>query len=935
MKIKKLDIKGFGRFKDKTIELGDGFNIIQGHNESGKTTMQRFILAMFYGFTDPNFIHRRFIPDHSQLRPWNTETYAGSLEYHLGGAYYLIERNFNEKDYGLRLLEARTGIDQTSRYPTDRRGEVLFAEEQLGFNKMIFTNTIFIGQLASRSEKELVKEVSEKIINIEQAGIEKISIDKILASINQSRKDLNTRLQPSLQTAKIKVEETLKEQEKMKALLAKKQETRVKIIDLQKRLTQLNNLRERTENKLVVLQYKKIEDQLRKIEEYEKRNIELQNQIGKQRPLESFPLEDEAVIISIEENIKIRNEQIQQIKNKEAELKAKLAQIEAELKEKRQFTDFKEDSAAELRLLYQDLAELNEEISRQAKSIEDCQAQLEIKKHEIKNSFRGIDTLNPDDKTKIKELDQQIKDPEVRLQEKELQFTRERLDHLISQRGQKAGNIIFSLFAAIAILVIAYFIPLPTNLLGLSNFIKFLLPLPALFFLISLLQRMKIKKKIQELEILESELMESRRTQQKNMELLQQERRRLFDRAGITSVNELDEKWESYREISQEAEQLKRELASLNSRLQKSRASAQEKKERIKETLNKAGILTGASPASDDVDTFHSVLEKHFYKEREKNILTQRMVELQHELQSLRTIVAEAQEKRLHLFNNAGVADLTEFNEKAQQHRRFIELQKEHKEVITTLNALLEGTDRSQLKVYQNKALPLLSSKNYADLSLDDYPALEKEYEGLEKEIYRTEQEEAILTEQVKTQNTYVADCFQVEHNLNLWESIFEDLKLKDEALDTAIRIIKMINREKQMEFAPRLNQEAAAIVNHITNGKYNFLQIDKNLNISLLEPGRQRYIDLSSVSMGTVDQVYFAFRIALADILYKGSGRLPLILDDSFTQYDDDRLLKVMELLMSFSRERQVILFCARQKELDVINSLPGAATATKISLG
>ncbi len=778
MKIKKLNIKGFGRFKEKIIELGDGLNIIQGPNESGKTTMQRFILAMFYGLTDPNFIHRRFIPDHSQLRPWHTDTYAGSLEYHLGGAYYLAERNFNEKDYGLRLLEARTGIDQTGRYPTDRRGEVLFAEEQLGFNKMIFTNTIFIGQLASRSEKELVKEVSEKIINIEQAGIEKISIEKILASINQSRKDLNTDLQPSLQTAKNKMEEALKEQKKLKELLVKKQETQVKILDMQKKLSQLNNLRERTENKLAVLQYKKIEDQLRKIEEYEKRNIELQSLISKQRPLESFPLEDEAVIISIEENIKIRNEQIRQLKTKEAELATKMANINAELKERRQLTDFKEDSAAELRLLYQDLAELNEEILQQQKSIEDCRTQLEIKKHEIKNAFHGIDTLEPNDKTKIKNLDQQIRDPEVQLQEKELQFTRERLDHLISQRGQKAGNIIFSLLAAIAIIFVAYFIPLPANLLGLSHFIKFLLPLPALSFLISLLQRMKIIKKIHELEILESELMESRRTQQKNMEVLQQERHRLFEKAGITSINELDEKWESYRDISQKAEQLKKELAALNNSLQKNRASAQEKKERIKETLNKAGILTGASPAPDDVDTFHNILEKHFYKEREKDILTQRMLELQHDLKSLKNIVDEAQEKRLKLFDNAGVSNLAEFNKKAQQHRRFIDLQKEHREVISTLNALLEGTDRSQLKVFQSRALPLLSSKNYANLSLDDFPALEKEYEGLEKDIYRTEQEEVILTEQVKVQNTHVANRFQVEHNLNLWENIFEDLKL-------------------------------------------------------------------------------------------------------------------------------------------------------------
>ena len=46
MIIKKLNLISFGKFKDKTIELNDGFNAVSGDNEAGKSTLAGFIYAM-------------------------------------------------------------------------------------------------------------------------------------------------------------------------------------------------------------------------------------------------------------------------------------------------------------------------------------------------------------------------------------------------------------------------------------------------------------------------------------------------------------------------------------------------------------------------------------------------------------------------------------------------------------------------------------------------------------------------------------------------------------------------------------------------------------------------------------------------------------------------------------------------------------------------
>ncbi|MGN1082941.1 MAG: ATP-binding protein, partial [Candidatus Avispirillum sp.] len=51
MYIKKIHIDSFGPLRDKELELCDGLNIIEGENESGKSTVAMFIKFMLYGLS--------------------------------------------------------------------------------------------------------------------------------------------------------------------------------------------------------------------------------------------------------------------------------------------------------------------------------------------------------------------------------------------------------------------------------------------------------------------------------------------------------------------------------------------------------------------------------------------------------------------------------------------------------------------------------------------------------------------------------------------------------------------------------------------------------------------------------------------------------------------------------------------------------------------
>lgn len=69
MQIEKIQINNFGKLKDKDIELNNGINVIFGENESGKSTLLKFITSMFYGASKNK--NGKRISDFEKYTPWN------------------------------------------------------------------------------------------------------------------------------------------------------------------------------------------------------------------------------------------------------------------------------------------------------------------------------------------------------------------------------------------------------------------------------------------------------------------------------------------------------------------------------------------------------------------------------------------------------------------------------------------------------------------------------------------------------------------------------------------------------------------------------------------------------------------------------------------------------------------------------------------------
>ena len=96
MKINNIMINGFGKLKDKTLDLDDGINLICGSHEAGKSTLVNFIKAMFYG-VNRNKAGNAF-SELEKFKPWGETEFSGKIEYEINNAKFIATREFNKNN---------------------------------------------------------------------------------------------------------------------------------------------------------------------------------------------------------------------------------------------------------------------------------------------------------------------------------------------------------------------------------------------------------------------------------------------------------------------------------------------------------------------------------------------------------------------------------------------------------------------------------------------------------------------------------------------------------------------------------------------------------------------------------------------------------------------------------------------------------------------
>ncbi len=122
----------------------------------------------------------------------------------------------------------------------------------------------------------------------------------------------------------------------------------------------------------------------------------------------------------------------------------------------------------------------------------------------------------------------------------------------------------------------------------------------------------------------------------------------------------------------------------------------------------------------------------------------------------------------------------------------------------------------------------------------------------------------------------------------------------------------KAVNEYKNTKF-PRILQTAEEYVMAITDGEYNRLQWKEQDDGLWLQRKDGTVFGADEVSRGTQEAVYVALRLSLAQASYT-KETMPIIIDDSFVNFDRQRAENVIRLLQSLQQNRQIIFFTCHE---------------------
>ena len=188
---------------------------------------------------------------------------------------------------------------------------------------------------------------------------------------------------------------------------------------------------------------------------------------------------------------------------------------------------------------------------------------------------------------------------------------------------------------------------------------------------------------------------------------------------------------------------------------------------------------------------------------------------------------------------------------------------------------------------------------------------IEKEYENT---MYRLSQ---INAERNVVESTS-GKLAEIVEELEELKQEREKLLNYNDTIEIAKEILKESYDELKNNVGPEFDKKLSYIVKKITNGKYDDVYIDINHNIKM-KTEHGEYVNLERFSTGTIEQVNLALRLAYIDTISKES--LPIILDEAFAFYDDERLANIMRFLSEEYINRQVIIFTCSNREKKIID--------------
>ena len=158
----------------------------------------------------------------------------------------------------------------------------------------------------------------------------------------------------------------------------------------------------------------------------------------------------------------------------------------------------------------------------------------------------------------------------------------------------------------------------------------------------------------------------------------------------------------------------------------------------------------------------------------------------------------------------------------------------------------------------------------------------------------------------------------KIEEELVYSKEKMETLKRNNLSFEIAKETLEKAYKEMKETITPKFTKELSKNISNITNNKYNNIRFNEE-NGLIVELENGDYVPADKLSIGTIDQLYLSLRLSMIEDLSKES--MPIILDESFAYFDEERLENILKYININFKNHQVIILTCTNREKNILN--------------
>lgn len=267
-------------------------------------------------------------------------------------------------------------------------------------------------------------------------------------------------------------------------------------------------------------------------------------------------------------------------------------------------------------------------------------------------------------------------------------------------------------------------------------------------------------------------------------------------------------------------------------------------------------------------------------------------------------------EQLLAIYQTAGVENLAAYQALAQKLQ-------EQKALSAQITALKNNLG-DQLAAFEENGLD-------ASKLLGQKPELEKELADKQRAVSARQQEMANLLAEEKR----YASSSQVAEDKQLLAEIADSFRRDSQDYLASLLAGEVIGRTLDLasnDRFPKMLKLAQEYLEILTGGRYREIllpaKLSKKTPLKVVRKDKKK-IPLAYLSRGTQEQLYFALKLAFV-MQIKDKIDLPVLIDDSFVNFDGPRTGYIVDMLKKMSEDKQILVFTAREDLAEAVSAAP-----------